>query len=126
MTTDVKRRIDAPKFLRETARILRTVPEYDLLSKNSQAEVRRIAADNSNCVRLGLVPDYEDGTFDWLPSFVRMEVSENDAGIRLRVEVDVVEKPRTVKDLERHLIVYERLLRVARAVERIAQKLSRP
>lgn len=126
MTTDVKRRIDAPKFLRETARILRTVPEYDLLSKNSQAEVRRIAADNFNCVRMGFVPDYEDGTFDWLPSFVRMEVSENDVGLWWCVEVDVAEKPRSVNDLERHVVAHDRLLRLARALERIAQKLSRP
>lgn len=118
------KRFDVPGFLRETARILMMAPEYDLLSKNSQAEIRRIAADDSACVRMGLVPDYEDGTFDWLPSFVRMEVDENDVGLRWCVEVDVAEKPRSVNDLERHVVAHDRLLRLARALERIARKIA--
>lgn len=122
--TDISE-FDVPGFIRETAKILTTAPEYDLLSKSSQAEVRRIAADDSICVRFGLVPAYEDGTFDWLPSFVRLEVDKNDVGIRWCVEVDVAETPRSVNDLERHVIAHERLLRLARAVERIALDVAR-
>ncbi len=116
---------NAIEFIEEVSRVLLASPECALLSDGSQTEVRRIAGGNLFTTRLELIVDDLEGAFEWIPSRVRLEADGNAPGVQWWINTEVAETPRTVRDLERHVRAHERLLRIAHAVQRIAEEITR-